>query len=309
MTFGGLVSSQAQTTIPNGDFENWTDVGLVTERPTNWNSNKNGGGYANVPGQTCFRDSNAHSGTYCLMVQTETVFGTTVVNGSCATGLIEAPTFTKTDGYIADTGVIRNPFVGRPDSIVFWYKYTQVDSDYPSVQVRLHVGDAYTPEAPSNSNHPDSTANIIARALWTGPGANQATWMRISVPMTYVDSRTPQYILISTTSSANQSAGAAGSTLWLDDMQAIYNGTNGIQNVAAENVKVYSSNDRITADLRGSDMLNPSIQIIDMNGRMVMERQLAANGVTTLDMPVTAGVYIYRVSSGQSAATGKIVKQ
>jgi hypothetical protein len=34
----------AQSTIANGNMENWTNVGSNTEEPQFWNSNKTGGG-------------------------------------------------------------------------------------------------------------------------------------------------------------------------------------------------------------------------------------------------------------------------
>lgn len=223
------LSLSAQTTITNGNMESWTGSGSTIE-PTQWNSNKTGGDNATSGPQTCFQEtSNPHSGTYCAKVKTGLAFGIVVVNGSLATGRIEAPTTNKSEGYIrtiagnSDYGM---PFTGRPDSLVFWYRYDSYSSDYPKVEARLHVGYAYAPEAPVNGNHPDSTQNIIARAAWGNvPNYDVTTWTRVSLPFTYVDNRTPQYILITTTSSGNQTGGTNNSTLWLDDFEAIYNPT------------------------------------------------------------------------------------
>lgn len=217
----------AQTTIANGGFETWTSVGNNDEEPTNWNSNKTGGGFATSGPQTCFRQTSPHSGTYCARVRTGSFFGT-VVNGSLTTGKVEAPSTNKSQGYIraiANEANYRMPFTGRPDSIVFWYKYNAEGNDYPRFEARLHVGFAYAPEAPVSNNHPDSTVNIIARATWLGANADVNTWTRISLPFTYVDTRTPAFILITSTSSAVQTAGVEGSEFFLDDVEAIYNPT------------------------------------------------------------------------------------
>lgn len=220
----------AQTTITNGGFETWQNESQPTEEPTQWNSNKTGGNNAPSGPQTCFKEtSNPHSGTACARVKTGLAFGIVVVNGSLTTGKVEAPTTNKADGYIRTIPTDPNygmSFTGRPDSLVFWYRYDSYSSDYPRVEARLHVGYAYAPEAPSNNNHPDSTVNIIARAQWTNvPNSDVSTWTRVSMPFVYVDSRTPQYILITTTSSGNQTGGTNNSTLWLDDFEAIYNPT------------------------------------------------------------------------------------
>lgn len=219
----------SQTTIANGDFESWDNVGQNTEEPSGWNSNKTGGGNAPSGPQTCFREtSNPHNGTYCAKVKTGLAFGIVVVNGSLTSGKVEAPTTNKADGYIrtvANDANYRMAFTGRPDSLVFWYRYDAYGSDYPRLEARLHVGFAYAPEAPNNSNHPDSTVNIIARAMWTGANADVTTWTRVSLPFTYVDTRIPQYILITSTSSGDQTGGSNNTTLWLDDIEAIYNPT------------------------------------------------------------------------------------
>ncbi|MCW3124966.1 MAG: hypothetical protein JWO03_624 [Bacteroidetes bacterium] len=223
-----VLSGKAQTTVPNGEFENWQNVSTVTEEPTNWNSNRTGGGFATSGPQTCFRDvSTLNGGSYCMKIQTGSFF-TVVVNGSGTTGKVEAPSTNKSEGYIhtiAGDPNYSSPFTGRPDSISFWYKYTKQGSDYPKIETRLHVSNAYAPEAPVNSNHPNATANIVARALWDGPAANQSTWTRISVPFVYVDGRTPEYILVTMTSSGDQNGGTSGSILWVDGMTAIYNPT------------------------------------------------------------------------------------
>ena len=229
LTFAAVSFSQTQLT--NAGFEDWENVGTDTEEPIQWNSNKTGGGQAPNGPKTCSRDVSPHSGTYCAKVKTGLAFGIVVVNGGLTTGNVEAPNTQKSDGYIrtiATNAAKRMAFTGRPDSIVFWIKFSPQGSDYARVEARLHKGFAYAPEAPVNNNHPDSTQNIIARAEWNNASASNKTianWTRISLPFTYVDSRIPQYILITSTSSGNQTGGSNNSTMWLDDFEAIYNPT------------------------------------------------------------------------------------
>lgn len=217
----------AQTFVTNGGFETWTGSGNTIE-PTQWNSNKTGSGWATSGPQTCFQETGAvpHSGTYCVRVQTGSYFGT-VVNGSLATGQVAAPSTNKSEGYIhskvSDVNY-RMPFTGRPDSLVFWVKYTPSGSDWFSVEARLHTNaDCYTPETPVSGNHPDATATVIARAIYHSPAAAVSSWTRMSVPFAYVNANAPAYILISSTSSGQQTGGVNGSQMWLDDFDAIYN--------------------------------------------------------------------------------------
>lgn len=216
----------AQTFITNGGFETWTGSGSSIE-PTQWNSNKSGSGYASSANQTCFKETSTfHSGTSSARVETITYLFN-VVNGSLVTGQVSAPTTNKADGYIFSKPSDPNfamPFTGKPDSLVFWVKYTPSGSDWFSVEARLHTNaNCYTPETPSNGNHPDATSTIIARAIYHSPAAAIGTWTRMSVPFVYVNGTTPSYILISSTSSGNQTGGVSGSKMWLDDFEAIYN--------------------------------------------------------------------------------------
>jgi len=306
-----LGAAHAQTTIPNGGFENWTNVGQLTEQPTNWNSNRTGGGFASSGPETCFRDtSTLGGGSYCTMIMTGTIVGT-VVNGSCTTGEVEAPSFTKTEGYIqtvAGDASHSAPFTGRPDSLVFWYRFSPRGTDSPTVQARVHVGNAYAPETPVNSNHPDSTVNIIGRAIWTGTNTAQATWQRVSVPFVYVDNRTPQYILITMTGSADAAAGTDSTTLWVDEIQAIYN-PNGISEVKQPTVKTYWHGTTMIADLTGQGLTDVSLQIISMTGTVMADQPLNGNAINAVATDVAPGVYIYRIVSAQATMTGKTIKQ
>jgi hypothetical protein len=304
--------TKAQTAIPNGDFENWDNIDSSIAEPTHWNSNRTGGGYAVYGPETCFRDtSTLNGGSYCVKVMSGEVFSNTV-NGSNTTGKVEAPTASKADGYshtIAGDPNYSSTFTGRPDSIAFWYRFEQHGTDYPKLEVRLHVGNAYAPETPSNNNHPDSTVNIIGRALWQGAAASQPTWIRVSLPVTYVDSRTPEYVLITMTGSGDQLAGSDSSTIWVDDLRAVY-GPAGINETKASEAKVYwNRNGNLTADLTNSDIEKATIQLMNMNGQVVVSQTLRDAAINTIPTDISAGIYVYRISSAQKSTTGKVVKQ
>ena len=229
---GISVSALAQTTITNGGFENWgnTGVGIAgpTGEPTTWYSNKSGSTIASVGPQTCFKDStDQHSGLYCVKLITGNYIGT-AVNGVVTTAVVNAPSFTKSDGYVGTVNYTsssddrRMPFTGRPDSLVGWYKYTPGGAgEQGKVRCILHTGDYYDPETPT-TYHPNPTANRIADDTFLTPTTTVATWTRFSVPFTYVSSANPTYIMINATSSANQTTTITGSTLWLDDLAVVY---------------------------------------------------------------------------------------
>lgn len=215
---------QAQTTVPNGGFENWQNVGSSTEEPTNWNSNKTGGGLASFGPQTCSRATSPHGGTYCVKMETKSYFGT-AVNGNCTTGKLQAPSTNPSDGYIETVTSDANfntAFTGRPDSLVGWFKYTPSGGDQGKVQVNLHVGAGQQPEG-------STSGNVVARATYFTGNTTYGSWTRFSVPFEYVagtaGQRTPEYFLCAMTSSASQTGGVQGSILYIDDLEVIYNPT------------------------------------------------------------------------------------
>jgi len=223
------LSAAAQTTITNGGFETWDNAGSDTEEPQSWNSNKTGSSTATLGPQTCFRDNTVvHSGSYSVRVETKSGPLSTVVNGNVTTGVVNAPSFTKSEGYIGTTKYgdatdqRRMSFTGRPDSIVGWYQYDQGGHATEQAKIRfiLHTGDYYDPETPT-TYHPDLSANKVGDGTFTGPLSNVSTWTRFSIPVVYTSTVTPSYIMISMTSSKDQNTSVYGSKFWIDDLQTI----------------------------------------------------------------------------------------
>ncbi|MDW8273458.1 MAG: PCMD domain-containing protein [Chitinophagales bacterium] len=311
----------AQDTLINQRMESWENLGQDTEEPIQWNSNKTGGGNAPSGPNTLRRDtSTLLGGQYCARIRSGTTLGI-VVNGSLTTGRVEAPSFNKAEGYIRSipgNPPFRMPFTGRPDSFVFWVRYAPQGSDYARVEARLHVGHAYAPEAPVNNNHPDSTQNIIARALWnnqTATNKNIPNWTRISVPFSYVDNRIPQFILVTATSSGDQAGGTANSTLWLDEFRVIYNPTlslTGNKNYGTVYVSALSGaslNISYTASGSYNSGNNFTAQLSDINGSFANPQAIGSiasitSGTISASIPAgtaTGNNYRIRVVSSNPA--------
>ena len=317
--------ANAQTTITNGGFELWGNTvpaGDTYTEPTNWYSNQSGSSIASLGAETCFKDATVvHSGTYSVRVQTISGPLSTIINGNVTTGVVDAPTINKTDGYIgtvnysSSTDDRRMAFTGRPDSIVGWYQYTQSTSSGGSsetgkVHAILHIGDYYDPGTPT-TYHPDPTANKIADALFLTPASNVSTWTRFSVPFTYVSTSSPAYIMINVTSSANQATTVVGSTLWLDDLEVIY-ATEGVTNtvLTEQNTNVYSSAKTVYVDFINGNEKQSAITLLDLAGRKVFTAVMASNKPSSFSLSdLAAGVYIYQLSNSDFCKTGKLFIQ
>ena len=304
----------AQTTITNGGFENWGNASPgVSSEPTGWYSNKSGSSTATLGPQTCFQDNTVvHSGTYSVRVENATVpvFGT-VVNGNVTTGVVNAPTTTKTDGYIGtvnystSTDDRRMAFTGRPDSLVGWYQYTAgAAGEQGKIRAILHTGDYYDPETPT-TYHPDPTANKIADVTFLTPTSSVSAWTRFSVPFTYVSAGTPAYIMINVTSSANQATTVATSKLWLDDLQVVYKpGTpTAVSSVASatDGTTVYGYQKRVCVRFDAAKHADCVLKLYDVSGRQVFSANIDNGAFFAFRVPeLIDGIYIYELSDNST---------
>ena len=308
--------SFAQTQIANPGFETWgnTAPGVAGE-PTGWYSNKSGSNVAKLGPQICFKDSTIkHTGSYSVRVETIN-YSSTAVNGAVTTGVINAPNFTKANGYIGTVNYStpsddrRLAFTGRPDSIVGYYQYTSGGAgEQGKVTAILHTGDYFDPETPT-TYHIDPTANKIARAIFFTPISNVATWTRFSVPFTYTSSATPAYIMVNITSSANQATTVTGSKLWIDDLEAIYNSASSSikENDFTKNVKVYYNNKTIFVDFLTKDNEQSTLEIYNATGQLISTQAISSNTANTMDVSaLSSGVYIYKVIGKSQGKFGKL---
>lgn len=309
------ISLSAQTTISNGGFELWGNVspGVATE-PTNWYSNKSGSSTAQLSSPIWFKDNTiVHTGTASVRVETINYFGT-AVNGAITTGVINAPTLNKTDGYIgtvkynAATDIRRMAFTGRPDSLVGWYQYTSGGTgEQGKIRAILHIGDYFDPETPT-TYHPACIANKIGDALFLGSTANVTSWKRFSVPFSYTSAAAPAYILINVTSSANQLTTVTGSKLWLDDIGVIYNSTKTGEIIKDVNVKIYSHDKMVYVDFMNRNEDAAILTIFDLTGKLVASQKIEGNKLNSIDLSaMNNGLYLYQFVGSGYKKSGKFI--
>ena len=319
------LNALAQTTITNGGFESWGNTvpsGDTHTEPTNWYSNQSGSTIAALGGQTCFQESSiVHSGSYSVRVETISttiiLIGTIIVNGNVTTGVVNAPTTTKSDGYIGTINYTtssddrRMAFTGHPDSIVGWYQYQPGGgSEQGKIRAILHIGDYNDPETPTTS-HPDMSANKIADALFHTPMATVSTWTRFSVPFTYVSTSSPAYIMINITSSADQATTTSGSKLWVDDLEVIYNPPAAVKNIQfnGDGIRVYAADKTIFVDFPSTEESQSLLSISDMSGKVVATQNISNTQLFSFYLSQPTGIYTYRLSNAGYCLTGKFFLQ
>jgi hypothetical protein len=298
----------AQTTIPNGGFETWQNVGSNDEEPTNWNGNKTGGGYASLGPQTCFQEtSGIHSGNYCLKLKNASFFGTHI-NATATTGKIEAPTTSASDGYIhtitADPD-FNYTFTGRPDSLVGWFKFSQGGTDIGRIQAILH--DNYDFQIPDQGS---AASHLIGQALYDLPAGNSNNWTRFSVPFTYNNGTTPSYILLIATASINIGGANSNTILWVDDLSVVYSTGGVFENNFGDKLQIYPNptNGNFSIDL-GEKYNATKITMTDLNGKIIQSKTYIDKHLLNLKIEQPTGVYLLMIESGDKKAVIRLVKE
>ncbi|MES2568393.1 MAG: T9SS type A sorting domain-containing protein [Bacteroidota bacterium] len=308
--------SVAQTQITNGGFEAWggNPSPGITAEPTGFYSNDSGSSTAQLGPQTCFQDATIkHSGSYSIRLENKTVpIVGTVVNGNATTGVINAPSSNKADGYIGTinyssaSDIRRMTFTGRPDSIVGWYQYTSGGTgEQGKVTAILHNNNYYDPETPT-TNHPDPTADKVARATFLTPTGSSSTWKRFTAPFVYTSTGNPTYIMLNMTPSNNQLTTFAGSKIWIDDISFIYNSSVSVKEQdLVKNAKVYYFEKNIYVSLKDNDTF--LVELFDVTGQLVLSQNADNSSSKTIDVSsLKTGVYMYRLNGRSQSKFGKL---
>ena len=228
----------ANYAITNGGFEgNWTN-----NEPTSWHSFASAtGDYASFvtdnTGQ--FQQSTdkrpGSTGSYSAQIQSKVTLSVKA-NGNCTNGRINAGSMSATDasGNYAFSDPSQSgyntPFVGQPDSLVFWAKYVPGGGSYEdaSNKARAHAT-LITNSRYQDPETGDYSAVKIAEATSDYSATSSLGWQRISVPFVYTNVNPAQMAYMLITFSTNKTPGGGNSTkkspdnVYIDDAEMIYN--------------------------------------------------------------------------------------
>jgi hypothetical protein len=92
------------------------------------------------------------------------------------------------------------------------------------------------------------------------------------------------------------------------EVQIIVTDVTGIPTNNSGDVNVYFSENALVADLQKSTLINPTLQLFNMNGQFVAEFDLQDNAVNRFELNVPAGLYMYRIGNSEENISGKILK-
>ena len=274
-----VLSAQAITAnyaITNGGFEgSWSG-----NEPQGWHSFKTAtGDYASfVTGNTGqFQQSTdtrpGSTGSYSAQLQSKTLMGINA-NGNCTNGRINAGSMSASDasGNYAFSDPSQpnytTPFVGCPDSLVFWAKYIPGGGNVTdaSNKARAHAT-LLTNARYQDPETTDYSAIKIAEATSNYSATSSKGWQRIAVPFVYTSVSPSQmaYMLLTFSTNATPGGGNASKkspdNVYIDDAEMIYNYSLtqlkvdgeviSFTNGQATTNKIYSNNYAVSATTNG----------------------------------------------------------
>jgi len=292
--------------LNNSGFEDWDNLSTASEEPTSWNSFKTASGPLSTFGaQQVIRSAvirPGSSGSYSALIWSKLVV-TVIANGNISTGQVNMGNMTPSnqDNYNV-THTANSDFseaLGAfPDSLVFWVKFVPANSG-GSDQARMSsiIHDTYDYRDPTGSD-PGGANHVVATAELNFPTTN-GLWTRESIVFTYTGpASSPDYILISFTTNMTPGAGTAGDSLYIDDLELIYNDTTGINSHEENMFTVYNDPDaqQLVIDTKFPESMKTVFAVYDITGRMIMKTEKEA-GRSREYLP-TAGIVkgIYLVS-------------
>ena len=289
--------SFSQQQIGNSNFEAWETSSPELHEPTNWNSFMTASGTWNsFAGQqlnwsTSIRPGS--SGAKSAVIWSRNAGFGVVANGNLTIGKIEMGATSASSPLNFNKSVTTDvnfseTLSNSPDSLVFWVKYKPVTAGANLARVSTVIH--------NNTNgyrDPNDVAsvNTFATAILNfSSTANQ--WVRKSIPFTYTgNGSTAVYVISTFTSNSIPGGGSANDSLWIDDIELIYNPVN--QPVVANDDAVTTFQD-VAVDV--SVLLNDTDPENDLNLSSLVILTPPANG--TVSVNNLNGVITYTPNAG-----------
>ena len=285
-------SAMAQTQIPEGGFENWSpnSTNVYFEPTGGWWTTLNS--LATLGGPvTVSPTEDAHTGAYAAKMET-LIWGDLLI-----TGLLASGDFIQTPPYIRNG----QPFTETPSKFKGWYKYKPVDGDSAGVA-------AFLTRYNTTAGRQDTLAEAVIAFT-----DNVETYTQFEVNFDYlIPDTSPDSLLIIMTSSGagGDFAGAAGSTLIVDDLVLEY--VTGVQESLLSElmVKVFPTPafEQVTFQFDTNHPEDLQCDVYGFDGRLIQSFYPSSKEHQMDVSTWTQGRYILQVLEGSTlVATAKFI--
>jgi hypothetical protein len=276
----------ASAQIPNNSFENWTNMGSYSN-PDQWGTLNNTTAAVSV--YTATQGTPGNPGSYYLKL-TSTTVGPTVAPGIAVSGVLDTLTMQPKSGFA---------FSQRPASFTGRWQHMIFGSSQGSISVILTRWDTQ-----NNMRETVATANQTLSGM-------AMSWANFTINFTYQTGNNPDTcIIVLRASGANPTN---QDYLWVDNLA--FTGTVGIENQSSflNNVSLYPNpaNSQLAVDLNFNSPQETTLQIVDLNGRVVYSYNtgmLNGQNKETIDISGLAkGAYLLRVIAESGTETKNFV--
>lgn len=226
--------------VMNGDFEEWTK-----DEPRYWHSFQSAyGGYASWAGTHLVKNTTVsrpgHGNSACIYA---TKVLSSIANGTVTTGIVKAGAVSATDyNNHAEMQIAANsdyssngldkyndpfymPMAGKPDRFQAWVKLVQssTNSSYPYAKVKAVITDGEYYQEPSGTTY----KNVLCSAE-NAQITKSSSWGLVDVAFNYAsftsNNAQGKTIFIVASTNAEPGKGAAKDSLYLDDIDVVYQG-------------------------------------------------------------------------------------
>jgi hypothetical protein len=276
-----LISSASfSQALPNPGFDNWTNAGSYDD-PDNWNTlNSVTSNFGALTVQKA-TGADVHSGAAAIKMITLSVLGQNA-NGLATTGTINIA------GATVDGGI---PYTLRPDSITGWYKCAPQGVDFGFVDFTLF----------------DAASDTVGFAHFQTPFTAVSAYTYFSLPIIYYNANTPALSRCVMSSSEGVSS-VLNSVMIIDDLSLVFN-PNGIhESLFGKDFVRYNP---VNAKLHVFTQQRSKVSIIDMTGKLILEKTVEAGNSDFILAGLPSGLYIWRVADEtlKNAVTGKFIAE
>lgn len=288
--------------IPNAGFETWVNNTELTQSymlPQGWMSGDMVNKVFNsaYTGVSVSKSTQSYSGSFAVKMETVINSGDTV-GGSVMS-------FSSINDFagIFNGGNLGFPYSIRSTSLKGYYKFNSIGNDAAYINVSM-----------TKWNTTTNTRDVLVEASYDIT-ANAATYTLFDLPITYLDSESPDTVLIDAgiNGPVNQKS-HVGTTFYLDALSFTGTAPVGLDELYSDNrfVKLYPNpfnNSAIISIDIAVQLNNASIIIFDILGKEVKTiNNINKNEVILEKGEMSAGLYFYKLLNNSSeVSNGKFI--
>jgi hypothetical protein len=267
--------------IPNGSFEDWTSFGTY-EEPVSWTSYN--AMTAELGIYTCEKGSPGNPGNYFLKLTSKDMMGLAVLPGYAMCGNMDVDNETLS-GF---------PFTGRPANLTGKWQHMIFGQSQGMVVVQLTKWDMET------------QSQVLIASLECTLTGMAMSWSNFTLPLTYLDSRTPDTCIIAFISSGDEPT--INDYLYVDNV-AFQGNVTGIQDANNQTIQVYPNpaTNQITIEHFLPVDGKSTYMVTNILGEVLLQEPVTASKQVINIESFNNGIYFVTVKSDIGNSTQKVI--